>query len=356
MNRWFAKPTPHKAIINKSLVILWGFTLAGCSGMAAEKPGPSINTLGTGGRPAIVIGDDTAVVATLWDGAEYGYVRIEAAEAAAQTPNAHPIAFAPQQIRTALQALQVQGQAGEPKPLFTEQGLDDIAAPIAMALARAQPDQDVTFAVTGKRGNRLLNLMGERLVTSGRLFYQDGQLNVIFGSLQGEYEDTLRATGILRGFIPGSRSGPVTRTRLHVLPAAATAYASAERQDWLRMTPAAWSDKPPKSAAATAPAGVPVAPVSAGSTAGQASLPSAPPQATAPVAPAVSKRNSSSRSDAAMESTPTAAAAADKMAGSEDVHYQQFEKRLKTLDKLRDQGMITEQEYQQKRRAILDEL
>lgn len=360
MNCWFAKRVSHKTILVKSALMLLGFLLAGCGGVAAENPGQSINTLGTGGRPAIVIGDDAAVVATLWDGAEYGYVRIETAEAAAQRPNDHPIAFTPQQIRTALRELQTQRHQRQPEPLFTNQGLDDIAAPIATALARAQPDQDVTFAVTGKRGNRLLNLMGKRWVTSGRMFYQDDQLNIIFGTIKGEFEDTLRATGVLRGFTPGSRTRPVTRTKLNVLPAEGIAYASAGREDWLQMAPYAWAVKPPKAPQQTAPVGVPVAPVSTGLTTEQGDAASMdtvtppPSKTTASVAAEVPTNTSSPIPAASFK--PPAAAAADPKARSDEAHYQQFEKRLATLRKLRDRNVITEKEYQEKRRAILGEL
>jgi hypothetical protein len=361
MKYWFAKRVFHDINFTKSLWIAIGFLLAGCGSVAAEKLGQSINTLGTGGRPAIVIGDDAPVVATLWDGAEYGYVRIEKAEQSAQAANDHPIAFTPQQIRTAFSELQIQRGDKDPKALFTEQGLDDIAEPIATALAQAQPDQDVTFAVTGKQGQGVLNLIGDRLVTSGRLFYQDGQLNVIFGAVQAEFEDTLRATGILRNFIPGSRNGPITPTRLKVQPVEGVQYASAGRVDWLQLAPYAWSEKPAKSPQDMAPVGVPVAPVtnlpteSPSDPSGSTNPPPPAKTTTASVAPEVAPINPSSPMPVA---TPKSAAAAttSTTVRSDEAYYQHFEKRLKTLSKLRDRDVITEKEYQERRRAILGEL
>ncbi len=340
MKDWFAK----------RFWIVIGCMLAGCGSVAAEKPGQSINTLGTGGRPAIVIGDDAPIVATLWDGAEYGYVRIEEAEPSAQASNDHPIAFTPQQIRTAFSELQIQRGEKEPKPIFTEQGLNEIAEPIATGLTQAQPDQDVTFAVTGKQGQGVFNLFGERLVTSGRVFYQDGQLNLILGAVQREFEDTLRATGILRNFIPGSRNGPISSTKLKLQPVKGVQYASAEREDWLQMTPYAWSEKPTKSPQELAPAGVPTAPTAGGSSARQTSDHSG----TARVPPQV-PINTSSVSPA-VPAKPLAVPSASSTAGSDDAYYQRFEQRLKTLSKLRDREVITEEEYQEKRRAILGEL
>lgn len=340
MKDWFAK----------RFWIVIGFTIAGCGSVAAEKPGQSINTLGTGGRPAIVVGDDAPIVTILWDGAEYGYVRIEEAEPSAQASNDHPIAFTPQQIRIAFSELQIQRGEKEPKPIFTEQSLNEIAEPIATGLTQAQPDQDVTFAVTDKQGQGVFNLFGERLVTSGRVFYQAGQLNVIFGSIQREFEDTLRATGILRNFTPGSRNDPITSTRLKVQPVEGVQYAYPGREDWLQMTSYAWSEKPAKSAQEIAPAGVSVAPIANGPPArktsdrsGTARVPPQVPINTSSVTPAVPAKS-------------LAGPSASSTAGSDNAYYQRFEQRLKTLSKLRDRELITEEEYQEKRRAILGEL
>jgi hypothetical protein len=338
--------------------IIVGFLLAGCGSVAAEKPGQSINTLGTGGRPAIVIGDDAPVVTNLWDAAEHGYVRIEQIEASAQATNDHPVAFTPQQIRTALSELQIQRREKELKPLFTDQGLDDIAEPIATALAQAQPDQDVTFAVTEKKGRGVFNLIGERLVTSGRVFYQDDHLNIILGAVQGQFEDTLRATGILRNFTPGSRNGPTKPLETKVKSVEGVQYASVGREDWLQLTPYAWSEKPAKSAQELAPVGVPVAPVANNLPIEQTvegasdTLPSPPPKATPRVQPEISVSPSSANLSPATESATVASGAIH----NDDAYYQQFEKRLKTLSKLRDREIITEKEYQERRRAILSEL
>jgi hypothetical protein len=56
--------------------------------------------------------------------------------------------------------------------------------------------------------------------------------------------------------------------------------------------------------------------------------------------------------------TPKSAAAAttSTTVRSDEAYYQHFEKRLKTLSKLRDRDVITEKEYQERRRAILGEL
>lgn len=354
MRCWFDQSTLQKTTINQRFLAILGFLLAGCGSVAAEKPGQSINTLGTGGRPAIVIGDDAPVVAILWDGAEYGYVRIENTEQSAQTANDHPIAFTPQQIRAAFNELQVQRGEKDPKPLFTEQGLNDIAEPIAAALSRARPDQDVTFAVTGKQGQGVFNLFGERFVTTGRVFYQDNQLNIILGSVQGEFEDTLRATGILRNFTPGSRTGPITSTDLKVQPVEGMQYASAEREDWLQLASYTWSEKPAKSAQELAPAGVPVAPIASDRSTKQPSDHSAirRPESHLTASPDTPVSTSSTTPTPAIGS----AAATSTMASGDDAYYQQFEKRFKTLRKLRDRDVITEKEYQERRRAILGEL
>jgi hypothetical protein len=184
---------------------------------------------------------------------------------------------------------------------------------------------------------------------------------VIFGAIQGEFEDTLRATGILRGFTPGSRNGPVTFTNRKVQPVEGAQYASAERIDWLQMAPYAWSDKPVKSLQEMAPVGVPVAPIANDPSAQppssdpSASTVTSSAKATPQVAPDISTSTSSPAPAPATESAAAAAASAT-VSNDEEVYYQQFEKRLKALSKLRDHDVITEKEYQERRRAILEEL
>lgn len=344
------------------LTIAMSLFITSCStaNPSFEKP---VSSMGTGGRPILATGNDERgkVIAVLWNDAEYGYVHIEKA-VGAQEPNDHPIAFTPEQIQLALSELQFQQGEKKPKPLFTEAELKDISVPIAEGLARAEPDQDITFAATGRPGG-VLNLLTERSVTTGRVFYKNDRLNIVFGLIRESFEDQFRATGVLRPFTPGSRQAPLETTKVTVLPAKGVDYAAAERKDWIQMAPYAWSEKPVEE---TLPAGIPAAPVAGVSPPASAHTATAASAANAPSA-AVSTAPVVTRPPVAptarSPSTVTSSASGSSSAGSsavatesEEAYYGRFEARLKTLRKLREQGLITEQEYQQKRRAILEEL
>jgi len=303
------------------LLTALGIALAACAGPEARKTEKYIYS---SGRTIYKEQGNEAIAAVVWDAGEYGHVRIVPAEDAAQAPNDHPVTLAPEQIRNAFSQLQVQQGSNDSEPVFTESELEDLAEPLAEALAKAQPEQDVTFAVTGKEGP-LFGIFQPRAVTTGRVFYQDGQLNVIFGIVQGEFESQLRATGILRAFTPGSRRNPLAAS-MPILPGKAMDYATAGREDWIQIRPQAWSEP-----------------------AGQAQAASPPrPRGSEPPRLAVPARRGE-QSDAAAP-TPDSRRQHDKN------FYDEIEQRLRGLNRLRNLDLITEEEYQEKRRAILDQL
>jgi hypothetical protein len=184
----------------------------------------------------------------------------------------------------------------------------------------------VVFAVTDNK--RPLPLFSEERATSGRLFYKNGELNVIFGAINGEFQDQFRATGYMRAFATGSRSRQQEQ-RWEVIPAGGMRYASASRKDWLQINPMAWEH-----ANDASPTGSPTprSPASGRDTAA-ATAPEPQPQA------------SSTKPPATVQKTTVATD-----------HYSHFEERLRTLRRLRENGLITDEEYQNKRRAILEEL
>lgn len=325
-----------RTIKNKGLLITTCIILTACASPEARKTERYIYTEG---RTVYVSGEQTPkedIVSTLWDAGERGYVRIVRMEDAAQGLNDHPVNLTPGQIRDVLGELRVAngkqvgdvlGQLISKKekdsvPVFTEDQLDRIAEPLAAALAQAGPRQEVTFAVAGEEG-LLQGVFQSPVLTTGRVFYKNGQLNVIFGLVHNKYRDQLRATGVLRAYTPGSRARQLTdRT---ILPDEAMQYASGERQDWIQVSSRAWST----------PAGqVATAEVQPGPTPGI--QPSPPETAAQPEIAAPPPR-----------SEP------DEYSGD---FYRTIEMRLKRLIRLREQGLITEQEYQQRRRAIISEL
>lgn len=283
--------TPQAA----TLVLVAAFALSGCS---------TLNSLNPFGKSSGAKESDSAANAKSADRnspfvsqGKSGYVRLEPLEGGA-APNDHPIGFTATQIRAVLAGFKT---ARDGDALFSDDELTEIAAPIAAALGKAGPGEDVAFAVAGKHGG--LSALTLPAVTSGRVFHKGGALNFIFGEVRSQASDQLTSTGflgafVLRDFPAGSRNRPSANGA--VASGGSAAYAGG-RRDWLLV--AATGVPPPLSPVRSAPA------------------------ATTPgVAPA--------------------AAATE----------QDIERRLTTLKGLRDKGLITEEEYNDKRKEILKNL
>ena len=251
--------------------------------------------------PKAVKSQSSNVVKTVTEG-QFGYVHLEQIEPGASL-NDHPYNINDDDLKTILAKLQVK-ILGVEEPLFNQTELNDVGPSISQGLLSARSDQDVTFAVVGKHGAGRFNT-----AISGRLFIKNGQLNVILNEIRGEFEPEFRSLGIVRPFLPGSRNKPSPAT---VSTGTDVSHPSDGRRDWViiavnaipNTTPVART--PQKAAPAVAPN---VAPV--------------------PVAP----------------STPAPSA-----------DYQNIEKRLTVIKDLKQKGLITEEEYDQKRKEILKSL
>ena len=263
------------------------------------------------------------VVAKVWDGRD-GYVRIETREPGAPL-NQHPVSIEPAALRELLTRVQL--PAAHNEPVFNAAQLDEIVPPLSQALARVLPEQDISIAVSGRFA---LGGLVPRSVTTARVFYIDGRVNLIFGLVREDWENTFRGSGRLIPFEPGKRASMVTPQ----VKLAAVGGAVVRRGDWVQLDPAA----PPPVAAPNAPS---AAPTPAVVIPAQAPAPAPAPAAVVPVAPAAS-------GPAPQPAAPGAPATTDG-----DALYRQTSERLKALQKLRDSGAITEEEYQQKRREIL---
>lgn len=161
--------------------------LAGCTAMKT----------GHGGRMA---------VKTLWQSGDQ-YVAVEKQDrltGAAVPPNEHPADISADRLRSALGSIEVHLPGRETAiQLFNDSELDILSGNIRDGLASAGPDEDVTFAVIGHY-TTLLGVFKERKATTGRVFYQDGQLNVIFGDVLRDVRENEDRR--LYPFLPGSRN------------------------------------------------------------------------------------------------------------------------------------------------------
>ena len=245
-----------------------------------------------------------------WVIREFTAVRLDTQEAGA-APNDHPASVTPDWVKQALGGITISVNNRE-ENLFDADELAEISGPISQALSVARPQDDVLLLSTSKRG---AGLLGTAYGVTARLFVQDGALQIIVHDARLDFVHAYRGSRILPDFEFGSRD----KSSKAVLKAAVDTH---PRADWVAFR----LDAP--ATAAVAPAAA--APAAVAAPAARQAAP-APAAAAAPVAPPV--------------------------AGGRDARFfEEQEQRLRTLKRLREQDLISEDEYQQKRREILQTL
>lgn len=227
---------------------------------------------------------------------------------AGSAPNRQPVQLTPEALRQLLARVQFVGRSGA-QPLFAADELAELAAPLAQALERAGPGDDVLLLSSSRREGGVL--VAPTAITA-RLFVQgepgqgaQGQgetLQLIVHDARLEFYDQYRGTNIAPRFVFGSRGSAGTVSLR-------SAGASNARADWLALPLQTTAGAP------AVPAAMTPAPLAA--------------PAAAPVA------------------TPSPRKPLDA-AGADDI-----ERRLETLKRLREKNLISEEEYQLKRREIL---
>jgi len=212
-------------------------------------------------------------------------------------PNDHPVNLTRDRIASILASLEIRtADKDKAEALFTPSSVQTIAPHLLQGLLQASPAEDVVFAVIGLH-NTLYGLAKAPKVTTGRVFYKDGRLNIIIGLAQQEVSD--RDDRRLFPFTPGSRQKAL-QGEWKILPQLDQKGYSLTRKDWV-----AFSDE----------WRTPVA---------EQNLPATP---GAPAQPAM--RSNDTRTPA---------------------------ERLTTLKELSEKGLISAEEYQKKRAQILDDL
>jgi hypothetical protein len=241
------------------------------------------------------------------------YVKIEKQDrpaGATVSANSHPADISDERVRSMLESMMVRPERGEQEvPLFNEDELAILGENIHNGLAQANPDEDVTFAIIGHYPS-LMGLVRERMVTTGRVFCRDGELNIIFGDMHRSFRENEDRR--LQPFLPGSRGAAPAREWRLIAKAGGEPFV-AKRPDWVSFSLAA----PP--AVVTAPAAV-VPATGAGRGTEQKA-----PTAVSPAKPATAGKKSP-------------------------------EERLIILNDLHNKKLITDEEYRAKRLEILNEL
>lgn len=261
-------------------------------------------------------------VIVLWS-ANDQWVKIEPQDDAAAPPNEHPAQLASEAINNALAALRIRivdedTAAEAQRSVFTAEELRNLAPRIASGLAKAGPRQDVTFSTIGSHPRAAGGLVKNPGVNAGRVFYDDGKINVIFGELQSGYRKRMVYGQRTEDFTP-RRQGSRTKAAENEWALAARpgvelhSNAGGVRNDWVEIDSAAVAS-------------------------GAAAVSQAPPAATPPAATA------SATAAGSGEGPATTKSGVD------------LEQRLKTLKELRDKNLISEEAYRAKMQALLSEL
>ena len=128
---------------------------------------------------------------TLWTGDDE-WVRIEPQDDGATAPNDQPLSLDSTAVARALSALRI--RIVDPDTgteiqhtAFTADEVGRITPYVVSGLAKAGPRQDVTFSTIGSHSRGAGSSIKDPTVNAGRIFYQGGKLNVIFGELQSNY-------------------------------------------------------------------------------------------------------------------------------------------------------------------------
>ena len=254
-------------------------------------------------------------------------------------PNDHPVSMSPDEIQALLRLLRLRyaDEEGDvaPASVFTRTELDNLGKALATGLDRATPSRDLMFHVIGSRRLSPGALVRRNRVSAGRVFYQDGKLNIIFGQVQ----TPLRKRNIYgqrdEFFYPQNFGSRTEETEHDVIllpdsPAALNQSDAGVRNDWVIIQPGTQVVVDlPEEQTESAPAGGAAA---AAAVAGVAAADSAP--------AATSEGAVSGQADVPGDPLSTAS----------------VEQRLQELKRLRDLELISEEAYQARMKEILQDL
>jgi hypothetical protein len=254
-------------------------------------------------------------------------------------PNEHPVGMSPDEVQAMLRLLRLRytDEEGDVASVsvFTNDEIDNLGKAIAIGLGRAAPSQDVIFHVIGAR--RLSQgAFGKRnRVSAGRIFYRDGNLNIIFGQVQTPYRKKNIYGQREEDFYPRNYGSRTVETEHDFIllpdsPAALNQSGAGVRDDWIIIQPGTQVlvDLPDEQSDSVSADGVAAAVGVAG-------------VAAADSAPAANADNAASGQ---LEGTSTLPSTAS------------VEQRLQELKRLRDLELISEEAYQARMKEILQDL
>jgi hypothetical protein len=301
---------------------------------------PDLNLFGGGGEPEGTY---------LMEGGRQ-YVKIVKREEGAGPANDHPVELSAEQLRTVLGAITIQHTGGiitekqEALPLFSTSEVGTLSAYLSRGLERVKPEEDIIFVVAGAHESLISK---ERKGTSGRVFYQGGKLNLILGDVQksmsGSVEQRQKNLAAGCGECPvEERLDPfriASRDKKGKLAEPITLMTGLEfgkvdgktRGDWLMLDV-------PKVVAAIEKQRNKLSP------AAEKAQREARIEAARARAERLQMREEMARMRKEMQESGGATSAAS------------VEERIATLDKLREKGLISPEEYESRRKEILNDI
>ena len=168
----------------------------------------------------------------LWQSSDQ-FVALEHQDSLSTGPaqaNDHPVELTLDRIATILAAINIRATDNDkPEPLFTRTAIQIFAPHLLQGLRQAAPTEDVTFAVIGLH-EALYGLAKSPKVTTGRIFYQAGRINIIIGLAQQEVRD--RDDRRLFPFTPGARQKAL-EGGWQLLPQPSQKGYNLVRKDWV---------------------------------------------------------------------------------------------------------------------------
>ena len=296
---------------------------------------------------------------SLWNGDDQ-WVRLEPQDDASAPPNDQPAKLDQAVVANALGSLRTtitdpDTGTSIQRALFTGEEIANLAPHVTSGLAKAGSRQDITFSTVGSRSRGAGSMSKEVSVNAGRIFYQGGKLNLIFGELQSKYKKKNIYGQRSEDFTP-RRDGARDKESEQKVALAVTPGVATVRGDWLAIDLAVAGAQPPAATAATQ-----AAPAASGAP------PSAPAAQSAPPPPPVTQAAPASPPPAARSAPPppvvapapaasSAAAPAPSAAPAATEKSADIERRLRALKDMKDKGLITEEAYQAKMKELLSEL
>jgi len=261
-----------------------------------------------------------------WKVASFTWVKLLPREAGS-APNDQPAALTAVDLRDRLAEVRYVSTGGS-VPLLDPKELSTLLEPLVQAFAAAGPDQDLQVLTTYKREGTFFQTAKAATL---RLFHQGGAVQVIIHDARKEFLSDYVNSGTKPNFTFGSRTVP---GEVEIRCAGAVSL----RPDWLRF---------PDPAAA---------PVSGQAAAPPAAAPAPGPAAIAPAPAPAATAPAEAGEPGASASATAAGTAAPANPAWDHAGFEAKEQHLKDLKRLREENLLSEDEYQELRKKALADL